>query len=156
MKKKRIILLTVVAACALVVCYLLAAFRPSVAEHKFIADFNSGLSAFEYAPLNPKLKRHFAYEDVEFKATYSKDKIVYTVTHPSEDRITERKVFDDIYELYYDSFTDYHNKTTIGGVGTDEENGNKTVSLGISGYQYRVSFDCQNIPTITYEKIAVC
>jgi len=153
--KKKVVIIGIV---LVLVVYFLSAFRISFSDYKFIADFNSGLSSFEYAPLNPKLERRFTYESsqpVDFKAHYSYNKIVYNVNNPSEDFTAEKKAFEDIYDLYYNSFMDYHNHTNIGEVWTDEEKNIKRIHIGISGYKYSVTFDFTDSPSIIYEKIAV-
>ena len=154
-KKKTVVILSTVFVLLLIFAYLISAVRISFAEYKFIADFNSGLSAFEYAPLNPKLERKFTFESVEFKASYSQNKIVYKVQNPSEDLSAEREAFDKIYNLYYDSFTEYNKQTTIGDVGIDESLNLQNIGIWISGYKYTVTFDLADTPTIVYEKIAV-
>lgn len=154
-KKKTVVILSIIFALLLVFVYIINAFRISLAEYKFIADYNSGLSAFEYAPLNPKLEHRFTFESVDFKASYSHNKIEYKVINPSDDLITERKAFDKIYNLYYDSFTEYNKQTTIGDVGVDESLDLQNVGIWISGYKYLVTFNLTDTPTIIYEKIAV-
>lgn len=155
MKKKAVVILSTVLVLLLVFVYLTNAFKISFAKYKFMADFNSGLSAFEYAPLNPKLEHRFTFESVEFKVSYSHNKIEYKVIKPSDDLIAERKAFDKIYNLYYDSFTEYNKQTTIGDVGVDQSLDLQNVGIWISGYKYLVTFNLTDTPTIIYEKIAV-
>ena len=155
MKKKTVVVISTVLILILTFAYLINAFRICLAEYKFIADFNSGLSAFEYAPLNPKLERKLTFESVEFKASYSHNKIVYKVQNPSEDLLAEQEAFEKIYNLYYDSFTEYNKQTTIGDVGIDESLNLQNIGIWISGYKYTVTFDLADTPTIVYEKIAV-
>ncbi|MBQ9531306.1 MAG: hypothetical protein IJR70_04465 [Eubacterium sp.] len=153
--KKAVVIISTVLILLLGFAYLISAVRISFAEYKFIADFNSGLSAFEYAPLNPKLERKFTFESATFKASYSKNKIVYQVQNPSEGLLAEREAFDEIYALYYDSFTEYNKQTAIGDVGSDNSTNLQNIGIWISGFKYIVTFDLSGIPTIIYEKTAV-
>jgi len=155
MKKKTVIVLSAILALSLVFVYIISAFRISFAEYKFIADFNSGLSAFEYAPLNPKLEHKFTFESVEFKASYSYNKIEYKVIKPTDDLTAECKAFDKIYNLYYDSFTEYNKQTAVGNVGVDKSLDFQNVCIWISGYKYQVAFYLTDTPTIIYEKTAI-
>lgn len=133
---------------------------------QFIADFNKGLfactntpnSKLEYHPNNSKLENTFTYGSYElkFSAEYQEDRIIYTVDNPTEDRIWERKTFDDIYGLYCTSWNNYVEKSNVGTVSVSNENDIQTVELVISGLMYKVTFyPVAEEPAIIYEVIEI-
>ena len=136
--------------------------RDSQGYVQFIADFNMGLFAYTnkpdselaYYPENTKLEKTFSYGsyDIEFSAEYQKNKIVYTVNKPTEDRIWEMKTFDDIYGIYCTSWKNYVEKAEIGSVSVSDENNIQRIELTISGLMYTVTFSpLAEQPTIVYE-----
>ena len=140
--------------------------RDSQGYVQFIADFNTGLFAFTnnpnfelaYYPLNPKLETSFSYGsyDLAFSAEYQKNKIIYTVTNPTDDRVSERKVFDEIFDVYSTSWNNYAEKTGVGAVNESDENGVRTLALLISGSKIMVSFSpLADVPSIVYEIIEI-
>ena len=140
--------------------------RDSQGYVQFIADFNTGLFAFTnnpnselaYYPLNPKLETSFSYGsyDLAFSAEYQKNKIIYTVTNPTDDRVSERKTFDEIFDVYSTSWNNYAEKTGVGAVNESDENGVRTLALLISGMKITVSFSpLEEVPNIVYEIIEI-
>ena len=140
--------------------------RDSDGYVQFVAEFNTGLFAYtntpnsdlEYHPDNSKLKNTFTYGsyDLKFKAQYEDNRIVYTVDNPTEDKIWERKTFNDIYGLYCSSWNNYVYKAGIGSVSVSDENDIQTIELSISGLGYTVTLNpMAEVPTIVYEVIEV-
>ena len=138
--------------------------RDSQGYVQFIADFNTGLFAYTnkpdselaYYPENTKLEKTFSYGsyDIEFSAEYQKNKMVYTVNKPTEDRIWEMKTFDDIYGIYCTSWKNYVEKAEIGSVSVSDENNIQRIELTISGSMYSVTLNpMAEEPTIIYEVI---
>lgn len=136
--------------------------RDSQGYVQFIAEFHTGLFAYTnkpdselaYYPDNPNLEKTFTYgsQDVAFSADYQDNKIIYTVTNPSDDRIGEMKTFGDINSIYYDSWNNYVEKAKIGSVSGSNENDISTIELTISGLMYTVTFSpLAEQPTIVYE-----
>ena len=136
--------------------------RDSQGYVQFIADFNTGLfaytnkldSALAYSPENPKLEKTFTYgsQGLNFTADYQENKIVYTVTNPTDGRIGEMKTFDDIYGIYCTSWKNYVEKAEIGSVSVSDENNIQRIELTISGLMYTVTFSpLAEQPTIVYE-----
>ena len=133
---------------------------------QFIADFHTRLfaitnnpnSELAYYPLNPKLETSFSYGsyDLAFSAEYQKNKIVYNVTNPTEDRVAERNTFDEIYDVYSASWNNYIEKTSVGAVSESDENDVQTIVLLLSGSKFTVSFSpLAETPTIVYEIIEI-
>ena len=129
---------------------------------QFVADFNTGLfvaannpnSELAYYPQNPKLETSFTYGsyDLPFSAEYQKDKIIYTVTNPTDDRVSERKTFDEIYDVYSASWNNYVETAGVGTVTEKNENDIQTIELILSGSKFTVSFSpLAEVPTIVYE-----
>lgn len=109
---------------------------------QFIADFNTRMFADEYDPASKKLEKGFKYGrfETEFQAEYKKDSIAYTVKNPSEDKIEEMKIFDEIYNEYYESWNNYVTKTNVGSLDVTDVDEVKYIDLIISGYIYEVRF----------------
>ena len=133
---------------------------------QFVVEFNSGLFAYTntdsdlaYSPSNPKLQKEFEYANsgVRFSADYEADKIVYTVVNPSEDRTDEAKAFDEIYNIYLESWNYFADKTDIGAVSSTQNNDDiSSIRLIISGNSYNVTFyPYDDVPHIVYEIIAI-
>lgn len=133
---------------------------------QFIAEFNTGLFAYtnnpdselKYYPENPSLEKTFSYGnfDLDFSAKYQENKIVYTVTNPTEDRIWERKTFEDIYGVYYTSWSNYVEKTGVGSLSEIDDNDIITIQLTISGLMYTVTVSpLADEPTIVYGVIEI-
>lgn len=141
--------------------------RDSNGYVQFIAEFNKGLFAFthksdskqRYYPENSVLEKNFVFGsyDVKFTAEYSDESIVYTVKDVSDDRISEIKTFfNDIYPIYYDSWSNYVNKAGVGTVTSDNSSDVKTLELIIGGELYSVAFDpYAETPNITYQISAI-
>ena len=133
---------------------------------QFVADFNTGLfvstnnpySELAYYPQNPKLETSFAYGGygLQLSAEYQENKIVYTVTNPTEDRAAERKTFDEVYDVYLTSWNHYVETTEVGTVDENNENDTQTIELILSGAKFTVSFSpLAEAPTIVYEVTAI-
>ena len=122
---------------------------------QFVAEFYTETYEVDYDPESPKLEESFVYGDqqVTFNAQYEKSRIVYTVKDPSDDKIPERRAFDEVYSVYYESWNNYVTKLDVGMLETGDENDVKTISLTISGLEYIVTFDpLAESPTIVYEE----
>ena len=133
---------------------------------QFIADFNTGLFAYTnkpdaeeaYSPANPKLEKTFTYgsQNLEFTADYQENKIVYTAVNPSEDRISEKTTFEDIYNVYYESWNNYAEKTKTGTISANDADDIRSIELTLSGLKYTVTFDpLAQQPSIVYEIITI-
>ena len=125
---------------------------------QFIAEFYTETNEVDFDPQSPQLEQSFVYgkQQTSFAALYEKDCIVYTVAEPSEDKIPERKTFNEVYSVYYDSWNNYVTKLDVGVLETGDENDIRTISLTIGGYEYSVTFSpCAETPTIVYEKKAI-
>ena len=140
--------------------------RDSRGYVQFIADFNTGLFAYTskpdfelaYYPKNQKLEKTFTYgsQDLELSADYQENKIIYTVTNPTDGRLGEMKTFEDGFNVYDKSWNNYVEKSKIGSISVSNEGDVKTLELTISGLMYTVTFSpLAEQPTIVYEIIVI-
>lgn len=116
-------------------------------RYHYLADFYSGVSFEDYGNLYNLLDSDFRFgqgdKKLKFHAEFRDDRILYTVVDITEDRISEKKTFSEIYSLYYDNWEEYNRKVLQGnGVSTEisDDGEIETITLYISGDKYTAEF----------------
>ena len=114
-------------------------------RYHYLADFNSGTSFEDYGFKHNRLDTDFRFgkgdKRLKFHAEFNEDRILYTVTDITDDRISEVKTFSEIYSIYHDSWDEYDRKILGGnGVTAEKDGGIDTLILYISGNKYTAWF----------------